>query len=77
MEMNSVELLKRMTALGFGAAVVPARAVQREVRAGELAALKLRGLRAHRELALVLPAGEPLAPAASRFAELLVTHLRT
>ncbi|MGD8861666.1 MAG: LysR family transcriptional regulator [Myxococcales bacterium] len=76
MEMNSVELLKRMTALGFGAAVVPARAVQREVCAGELAAVQLRGLRGRRELALLLPQGDPLAPAAARFAELLPGHMR-
>ena len=75
MEMNSVEVLKRMTALGFGAAVVPARAVAREASAGELVALRLTGLHGRRKLALVMPRDAPVTPAAIRFAELLPAHL--
>ena len=45
MEMNSVELLKRMVELGFGLSIVPALAVQREVEAGVLAAIPISGAR--------------------------------
>jgi DNA-binding transcriptional LysR family regulator len=77
MEMNSVELLKRLTELGFGVAVVPRRSVAREVAAGVLASTRLTGLSTRRSLALVRPCRDPIGPAASALAELVEAHVGT
>jgi DNA-binding transcriptional LysR family regulator len=70
MEMNSVELLKRMVELGFGLSIVPALAVQREVAAGALAAIPIGGARMReRAVGLLLDAAGPSSPAAGAFAE--------
>lgn len=70
MEMNSVELLKRMVELGFGLSIVPALAVQREVEAGALAAIPIGGARTNeRAIGLLLEVGGPISPAAAAFAE--------
>jgi DNA-binding transcriptional LysR family regulator len=70
MEMSSVEVLKRLVELGLGVSVVPAHAVAREVEAGVLAAVALRGRGVARALGLVTPASGPLSPAAVAFAEI-------
>jgi DNA-binding transcriptional LysR family regulator len=70
MEMNSVELLKRMVELGFGLSVVPALAVEREVRAGVLAAIPIGASARTRSIGLLLDAHGPTSPAASAFAAL-------
>ncbi len=73
MEMDSVELLKRLTELGFGVSIVPARSVEREVRSGQLAAVPLSGLQ-RRSLGLILPARDPIGPAARALAALIEEH---
>ena len=70
MEMSSVEVLKRLVELGLGVSVVPAHAVEREVAAGVLAAVSLRGRATERRLGLITPASGPLSPAAAAFAEI-------
>jgi DNA-binding transcriptional LysR family regulator len=70
MEMSSVEVLKRLVELGLGVSVVPAVAVQREVAAGTLVALRLSGRAEERSLALLTAAEGPLPPAAAAFAEI-------
>ncbi len=70
MEMSSVEVLKKLVELGLGVSIVPALAVEREVAAGALAAVRLTGLSAQRQVGLVLPAGGPLPRPAAAFAEL-------
>lgn len=71
MEMDSVELLKRLVELDFGAAVVPALAVQQEVERGSLRSIALIGLRRRREVALLLPARGPVSRAAAAFEALV------
>ena len=70
MEMSSVEVLKRLVELGFGASVVPAWATARETAEGALIARPLRGLPAARAVGLVTPALDPLPRATAAFAEL-------
>lgn len=76
MEMSSVEVLKRLVELGLGLSVVPALAVEREVAAGTLAAVRLEGLSFERSVGLVTPAGGPLPRAAAAFAEVAREVLR-
>ena len=70
MEMSSVEVLKKLVELGLGVSIVPAVAVRREVAAGVLRAVGLRGLSAVREIGLVVLASGPPSRAAAAFAEL-------
>lgn len=76
MEMNSVELLKRLVELGFGAAIVPALSVQRELAQGSLCGLQLWPRAAARTGALVLPALGRESQAARAFAEVALAELR-
>lgn len=75
MEMNSVELLKRLVELDFGLSIVPEVAVNREVQAGTLHAVPLRGMGAARQVALILPAADPIPRAAAAFRALARTEL--
>ena len=75
MEMNSVELLKRMVELGFGLSIVPALAVEREVRAGELCALPLTAAADARRIGLAFEAHGAHSRAADVFATLCRTIL--
>jgi DNA-binding transcriptional LysR family regulator len=69
MEMNSVELLKRMVELGFGLSIVPALAVEREVRRGSLASIAIGSAAHKRTIGLLITAHGPSSAAASAFAE--------
>jgi DNA-binding transcriptional LysR family regulator len=71
MEMNSVELLKRMVELAFGAAVVPGMAIRREVADGRLRAIPIDDTPATRAVGLALPRDTPLSHAAQAFATLV------
>jgi DNA-binding transcriptional LysR family regulator len=75
MEMSSVEVLKRLVELGFGASVVPSWAIARETAEGVLIARPLRGLPAARAVGLVTPISDPLPRATTAFAELAETEL--
>jgi len=70
MEMSSVEVLKKLVELGLGVSVVPAVAVEREVAAGVLKAVRLSGLAAARRVGLVMLASGPPSRAAAAFAEM-------
>jgi DNA-binding transcriptional LysR family regulator len=72
MEMNSVELLKRMVELGFGLSIVPALAVQREAQAGVIAAVPLAIAPDARRIGLLLEAHG----AQSRAADVFAAHCR-
>jgi DNA-binding transcriptional LysR family regulator len=65
-ESTSVELLKRLVALGFGVSVVPAAAVAAPARDG-LAAVPLVGLGPGRQVGLATPTAGPLSAAAGAF----------
>jgi len=67
MEMSSVEVLKRLVELGFGASIVPAMAAQREVANGSLMQIEIRGLGRARQVGILTPTAGPLSPAASAF----------
>jgi LysR family carnitine catabolism transcriptional activator len=75
MEMSSVEVLKKLVELGLGISIVPALAVEREVAAGTLAAIRLRGILAGRWVGLVVPV-DALSPAAAAFAAIAREALR-
>jgi DNA-binding transcriptional LysR family regulator len=77
MEMNSVELLKRMVELGFGLSIVPALAVEREVRRSAFVAVPMGAAARQRTIGLLLSANGPSSPAASAFAERCRAELST
>jgi DNA-binding transcriptional LysR family regulator len=70
MEMSSLEVVKRLVELGFGLSVVPEMAVEREVAAGHLRAVRLETAAPARHVGLLTPTAGPLAPAATAFAAL-------
>jgi len=72
MEMNSLEVIQRMVALGFGISIVPELAV----RPGpDLVAIPVVGLGAARKIGLVLPDPGPPSRAARAFVELVRAQL--
>ncbi|HEX7669322.1 MAG TPA: LysR family transcriptional regulator substrate-binding protein, partial [Polyangiaceae bacterium] len=76
MEMSSVEVLKRLVELGFGASVVPLLAVTEEVRAGRIAAIPLRGASRGRRIGLLTPSAGTLSSAATAFVDIARRELR-
>lgn len=68
LEMNSLELVKRLVELGFGLSVVPRLAIQRELADGRLHALGVFQRSEFRQLSLVTHARGPLSRAAEAFA---------
>jgi DNA-binding transcriptional LysR family regulator len=74
MELGSIEVVKKMVQLGFGVSIVPRAAVVAEIDAGQLCAIRLRGLPARR-LGLIHRRDGFLSLAAQTFAELLVRRL--
>lgn len=68
MEMNSVEVIKRLVALGFGLSVVPELAVRAELASGALVALPLALPRDRR-------IGLAIAPSPSRATRALIEHI--
>ncbi len=69
MELASIEVVKRLVALGFGVSVVPAIAVSDELARGELAAARLQGAGPRRQLGIVVPRRGRLSRAAAAFLE--------
>jgi DNA-binding transcriptional LysR family regulator len=74
MDLGSIEVIKRFVEIGFGVAVVPLVAVQREVSEGRLAAVPIQGLPA-RPVGIVTHRGRSLSAAALAFLELLKNKL--
>jgi DNA-binding transcriptional LysR family regulator len=70
MEMNSLEVIKRLVALGFGVSIVPEVAVRGEVARKELVAVPVTGLGA-RQVGVALPSPGPASRAARAFIALL------
>jgi DNA-binding transcriptional LysR family regulator len=79
MEMSSPETIKRLVAVGLGAAVLPARSVAAEVRAGTLAALPMRAPRLERVLGVVRDGRRTPSSPARAFLSLLdgIRNVRT
>jgi DNA-binding transcriptional LysR family regulator len=76
MEMSSVEVLKRLAELGFGVAIVPRFAVQRELESGLLNALKLKDFGAQRSVGALTPRAFAPTRAASAFLALARDYSR-
>jgi DNA-binding transcriptional LysR family regulator len=74
MEMNSLEVIKRLVALGFGVSIVPEVAVRGEVARKELVAVPVTGLGA-RQVGVALPSPGPASRAARAFVALLEREL--
>ncbi|HEY4104984.1 MAG TPA: LysR family transcriptional regulator [Polyangiaceae bacterium] len=70
MEMSSVEVLKRLAELGFGVAIVPRFAVERERESGALVVLKLHEFGARRSVGALTPRAGAKTRAATAFLEL-------
>jgi DNA-binding transcriptional LysR family regulator len=72
MELDNMEATKKMVEEGLGIAMLPKAAVEREVRAGELRHIRVRGLTMpKRQIALIYRRGRPLSRAAEAFVRLL------
>ncbi|MES1178328.1 MAG: LysR family transcriptional regulator [Myxococcales bacterium] len=74
MEMSSVEVLKRLAELGFGVAIVPRFAVQREQQAYTLSVLQLKHFGAARSVGALTPKAFTPTHAARAFLELARAH---
>ncbi len=70
MELASIEVVKRLVALGFGISVVPRIAVDDELAAGRLACARLVGSAGRRRVGVVHPRGSTLARPAAAFLEI-------
>lgn len=74
MDMNSVEVLKRLAELDFGVAIVPRFAVAREAASGTLAVLALERGGAPRSVGALTPRAFAVTRAARAFLELARAH---
>ena len=71
MEMSSPEAIKKLVAVGLGAAVLPARSVAAEVRAGVIRSVSVPGVRLTRVLGVVRDERRTPSPAAEAFLSLV------
>ena len=77
MELDNMEATKKMVEEGLGIAMLPKVAVERELRAGELRHIRVRGLTMpKRQIALIYRRGRPLSRAAEAFVRLLEERYR-
>jgi DNA-binding transcriptional LysR family regulator len=74
MELGSIEVIKKLVELGFGASIVPRIAIQQEIERGTLRALLILRKSDHRTLGIVYPAKGAVSLAARVFAKLLRGH---
>ena len=70
MELASLEVVKRLVALGFGVSVVPRIAAQVELEAGSLASARIAGRSGPQAVGIVYPRGAALSQAGARFVEM-------
>jgi DNA-binding transcriptional LysR family regulator len=77
MELASIEVIKRLVALGFGVSVVPRIAVEAEVAAGALHAASVFPRSQARTLGVIYANSAPLSAAVTRFVEMTRAVLRT
>jgi DNA-binding transcriptional LysR family regulator len=74
LQVSSNAAIKDAVRRGVGVAFLSEMAVRREVEAGELRAVAVRGLRLTRDLYLIAHRRRPLSPAAATFARFLDEH---
>jgi DNA-binding transcriptional LysR family regulator len=77
MELASIEVIKQLVRLDFGASIVPVVAARREVRQGRLRAKRIFPRTDARRLGVVYPAKGFLSPAAQEFVALLARRLKS
>ena len=71
MELDNVEIMKRVVEIGIGLAILPEHAVRPEVRGGTLAAVQVADEVFLRPLGIIHRTGKHFAPAAMKFIECL------
>ncbi len=71
MEFDNVETVKRAVEVDAGFALVPEATVQQEIKLGSLIALRLKGRRISRPLAIVHRKGRVSTPAMKKFIQML------
>jgi len=76
MELASIEVIKQLVRLGFGASIVPAIAVAGEREAGTLRACPVLPRAQQRQVGVALLDGRPVAPAAAGFIDIARSILR-
>ena len=74
MEFDNIESMKRAVEVDLGFAFVPEATVQQEVKLGTLVALKVRGRRISRPLAIVHRKGRVTTPAMKMFIKMLTEN---
>lgn len=74
MEFDNIETVKRAVEVDAGFALVPEATVKQEIATGSLIALKLKGRRISRPLAIVHRKGRVLTPAMKQFILMLTEH---
>lgn len=74
MELDSSELMKRFVAADVGVAFIASSNVVSDVKAGVLAACRLRGVQIRRDMALVFRKDKALSRAALAFIDIAVKH---
>jgi DNA-binding transcriptional LysR family regulator len=70
MELNRTDAIKRMVELGFGVSILPWSSVRREVAAGQLRSLSVRGMKLHWQLGIAALQSAFLPPLVHTFVEL-------
>ncbi len=75
MELNRDEVIKRMVEVGLGVGILPGLTVQREVQAGLLRALPIRGLKSRWELGVAYLKEETPSEALRAFLQLCRAYL--
>jgi DNA-binding transcriptional LysR family regulator len=71
MELDNVEIMKRVVEIGIGVAILPEHAVRPEVRGGSLAAVQVADEVFLRQLGIIHRSGKHFSPAANKFIECL------
>jgi len=71
MELDNVEVMKRVVEIGLGVALLPEHAVRPEVRGGTLAAVQMSDEVFTRQIGIIHRTGKHFSPAATKFIECL------
>lgn len=74
MELNRTDAIKRMVELGFGLSMLPWSSVRREVAAGRLRSLTVRGLKLRWQLGVASLQNDYVPPLVQAFIELCESH---
>jgi LysR family transcriptional regulator, low CO2-responsive transcriptional regulator len=76
MELDHTEAIKQAVMAGIGVSLVSAHAVRREIAAGHLASVRVRGLTLRRHFHVIHARGRPIGGSAQAFVRLLEAEAR-